>query len=265
MFSSTFENLEPIRMNTIKLEIAGDKAIIRLDRGKANAINAEVIHDLTQVILELKANEQVRGVILIGKGEFFSAGLDVVELYGYNEEQILNFWRDYDRLLRLMIAFPKPLVAAINGHCSAGGCLLTLGCDYRVMASGNYRIGLNEVALGIVIPETVYHLYSFAIGRSKAYQYLLEGKMHSPDEALTCGLIHELHPLEEVESHANKQLEHYLKFSTAVWAQSKLNFRNALLQRIRTDFQTNFEHTIRQWWSEESRSIIAGMIAKLKG
>jgi enoyl-CoA hydratase/carnithine racemase len=164
-----------------------------------------------------------------------------------------------------MIAFPKPLVAAINGHCSAGGCLLTLGCDYRVMASGNYRIGLNEVALGIVIPETVYHLYSFAIGRSKAYQYLLEGKMHSPDEALACGLIHELHPLEQVESHANKQLDHYLKFSTAVWAQSKLNFRNALLQRIRTDFQTNFEHTIRQWWSEESRSIIAGMIAKLKG
>jgi Delta3-Delta2-enoyl-CoA isomerase len=140
MFSSTFENLEPIRMNTIKLEIAGDKAIIRLDRGKVNAINAEVIHELTQVILELKANEQVRGAILTGKGEFFSAGLDVVELYGYDEEQILNFWRDYDRLLRLMIAFPKPLVAAINGHCSAGGCLLTLGCDYRVMASGNYRI-----------------------------------------------------------------------------------------------------------------------------
>lgn len=252
-------------MNSIKLEVIGDKAVIRLDRGKVNAINAEVIHDLTQAILELKADEKVRGVMITGKGEFFSAGLDVVELYQYNEEQILNFWRDYDRLLRLMIAFPKPLVAAITGHCSAGGCLLTLGCDYRVMASGNYRIGLNEVALGIVIPETVFHLYSFAIGRSKAYQYLLEGKMHSPDEALACGLINEMLPLEQVELHAHKQLDHYLKFSTAVWAQSKLNFRGALLQKIRTDFQTTFEHTIRQWWSEESRSIMAGMIAKLKG
>lgn len=252
-------------MSSIKIELIGDKAVIRLDRGKVNAINADVIHDLTQAILELKADEKVRGVMITGKGEFFSAGLDVVELYNYNEEEILNFWRDYDRLLRLMIAFPKPMVAAINGHCSAGGCLLTLGCDYRVMASGNYRIGLNEVALGIVIPETVYHLYSFAIGRSKAYQYLLEGKMHSPEEALSCGLIHEMLPLEQVELHAQKQLDHYLKFSTAVWAQSKLNFRNALLQRIRTDFQTTFEHTIRQWWSEESRSIMAGMIAKLKG
>jgi enoyl-CoA hydratase/carnithine racemase len=252
-------------MSSIKLEVIGDKAVIRLDRGKVNAINADVIHDLTQAVLELKADEKIRGVMITGKSEFFSAGLDVVELYGYNEEQILNFWRDYDRLLRLMIAFPKPLVAAINGHCSAGGCLLTLGCDYRVMASGNYRIGLNEVALGIVIPETVYHLYSFAIGRNKAYQYLLEGKMHTPEEALSCGLIHELLPLEQVESHAHKQLDHYLKFSTAVWAQSKLNFRSALLQKIRTDFQTTFEHTIRQWWSEESRGIIAGMIAKLKG
>jgi enoyl-CoA hydratase/carnithine racemase len=252
-------------MNTVQLEISGTKAIIRINRGKANAINADVIHELTQAILELKANESIRGAIITGKGEFFSAGLDVVELYNYNEEEILNFWRDYDRLLRLMIAFPKPLVAAINGHCSAGGCLLTLGCDYRVMASGNYRIGLNEVALGIVIPETVYHLYSFAIGRSKAYQYLLEGKMHSPDEALACGLIHELLPLEEVELQAQKQLDHYLQFRTAVWAQSKLNFRNALLQRIRTDFQSTFEHTIRQWWSDDSRTIMAGMIAKLKG
>ncbi len=222
------------QMTTIQLEILGSKATIRLNRGKANAINSEIIHELTQVILELKANESVCGDIITGKGEFFSAGLDVVELYNYNEEEILNFWRDYDRLL-------------------------------RVMASGNYRIGLNEVALGIVIPETVYHLYSFAIGRSKAYQYLLEGKMHSPDEALACGLIHELLPLEQVELHAQKQLDHYLKFSTAVWAQSKLNFRNALLQRIRTDFQSTFEHTIRQWWSEDSRRIIAEMIGKLKG
>jgi len=127
-------------MNTLQLEISGAKAIIRINRGKANAINAEIIHELTQVILELKANESIRGAIITGKGEFFSAGLDVVELYNYNEEEILNFWRDYDRLLRLMIAFPKPLVAAINGHCSAGGCLLTLGCDYRVMASGNNEL-----------------------------------------------------------------------------------------------------------------------------
>lgn len=252
-------------MNTLNLEISAGIATLKLSRGKVNAINQEMVHELTQTILELKADDQVKGVILTGQGEYFSAGLDVFELFGYNEEQMLTFWRDYDRLMRIMVSFPKPLIAAVSGHCPAGGCILVLACDYRIMADGPYRIGLNEVPMGIVVPETAYHLYSFAIGRSKAYQYLLEGKLHTGSEALACGLVQELLPLSEVYSAAIKQMQVYFSFSQAVWAQSKLNFRNALLNRLRSDFQTTFEPTLKQWWSDESRKIMADVIAKLKG
>lgn len=251
-------------MQTLITSINGEVATIRLQRGKANAINQLLISELTQVILELKANEQIRGVLLTGHGEFFSAGLDLIEIYEYNEIKVLDFWRDFDRLIRLMVAFPKPLVNAITGHCEAGGTLLSLCADYRVMANGPYRIGLNEVEIGIVIPETIYHLYSFALGRNKAYQYLLDGKMHSPQEALDNGLIQAVAPLADVEALALEKLKSYLRFSTRVWAQSKLNFRNALLMRLRTDFQTSFEPTFKQWWTDESRSHFRTLAERLK-
>ena len=82
-------------MQTINTTIDGEIATIRLQRGKANAINQLLISELTQAILELKANEQVRGVLLTGHGEFFSAGLDLIEIYEYNEIKVLDFWRKY--------------------------------------------------------------------------------------------------------------------------------------------------------------------------
>lgn len=253
-----------IRMETIQTEITGSIATIRLNRGKANAINAQMANELLDTLLELKANDQVRGVLLTGHGEFFSAGLDVIELYHYDENQIIDFWKVFDRLIRRLVSFHKPLVAAITGHCPAGGCILTLGCDYRVMAEGKYRIGLNEIPLGIVVPETIYHLYSFVIGRGHAYQSLLEGKLHTAQEALEIGLVNETCDLAEVEARGKVQLEKYLQLSTAVWAQSKLNFRNAILHRLTSDFKTAFEPTLKQWWSPETRAILGKMIEGLK-
>jgi enoyl-CoA hydratase/carnithine racemase len=132
------------------------------------------------------------------------------------------------------------------------------------MAEGKYRIGLNEIPLGIVVPETIYHLYSFVIGRGHAYQSLLEGKLHTAQEALAIGLVNETCDLAEVEARGKAQLEKYLQLSTAVWAQSKLNFRNAILHRLTSDFKTAFEPTLKQWWSPETRAILGKMIDGLK-
>jgi enoyl-CoA hydratase/carnithine racemase len=251
-------------MNTIQVELQGEIAIVRLMRGKANAMNAEMVIELKETLLNIKANEEIRGAILTGHGEFFSAGLDVIELYSYDAAQILEFWKSFDRLVRTIVSFPKPLVAAITGHSPAGGCVLALGCDYRVMAEGKYKIGLNEVPVGIVVPETIFHLYSFWIGNGKAYQYLLEGKLLSAEEAKTVGLVNETCTLEDVETKAIEQLRKYLKFSTAVWAQSKLNIRTTIVQRLTSDFKTAYEPTIKQWWAPETRTILAKMIEGLK-
>lgn len=252
-------------MQTTLLERQNDIALIRINRPPVNAIHRRMIVELTEHFLQLKADEHVRGVMLCGTGAHFSAGLDLFEIYALDESGILEFWRDYDRLIRVMISFPKPLVVALHGHVPAGGCILALCADYRMMAEGTGRIGLNEVPLGMVVPETIYHLYSFVIGRSKAYQYLLEGRMLLPNEALACGLIQDVVPESELEARALDKLQYYLRFQTPVWAQSKLNFRNALLQRIRTDFNTTIAPTLRQWWTSESRAHFGALVEKLRG
>ncbi|MEX1190273.1 MAG: enoyl-CoA hydratase/isomerase family protein [Bacteroidia bacterium] len=251
-------------MNTIKIEYVENYAFLRLNRGRANAINAEMANELLDALTVLKTNEKVRGVILSGHGEFFSAGLDVVELYNYNEQQISDFWKLFSKLARRLVAFPKPLIAAITGHSPAGGCVLALGCDYRVMATGTYRIGLNEIPFGIVVPDTIYNLYGFVIGMGKAYEYLLEGKLLTPEEALACNLVNEITSLEEVENKAIEKLKVYMKLNQNVWTQSKLNFRTDLLQRLNPDFESTFEATLKQWWAPETRAIIEHMIASLK-
>jgi Delta3-Delta2-enoyl-CoA isomerase len=262
--SVTFELYYSREMNTIKIEYQDNYAILQLNRGKANAINAEMVNELLDALLHLKTNDKVRGVVLTGHGEFFSAGLDIIELYNYNENDISEFWKVFDRLNRRIVMFPKPIVAAITGHSPAGGCVLAIGCDYRVMAEGKYRIGLNEVAVGIVVPEPIFHMYSFLVGRGRAHQYLLEGKLHLPEEALSCNLVNEIAPLEDVLERAIVQLKKFMSFNPTVWTQSKMNFRSPLIPKLNPDFKSTFEPTLKQWWAPENRATVEGMINALK-
>jgi 3,2-trans-enoyl-CoA isomerase len=151
-----------------------------------------MVNELADCIKKLEDDDNVGGVILTGKEGFFSSGIDLVEAYDYNEQESREFWVDFLVLQNVLAAFRKPIVAAISGHSPAGGCILAICCDYRVMASGAFIIGLNEIPVGIIVPDTVFNLYSFWLGRHKAYQYLMEGKLLKVNEALEAGLIDEI-------------------------------------------------------------------------
>src|SRR5690606_31874008 len=179
-------------MKNIQVTIQDRMALIGLDRGKSNAINLEMLGELNTLLKNIENDDAISGIILHGKDRFFSSGLDLIELYDYNEAQIREFWTLFLEFVSNFVAFKKPSVAAISGHSPAGGCVLALCCDYRIMVEGDFIIGLNEVPVGIIVPESIFHLYSFWIGQAKAYQYLLEGKLMNPQQALECGLVNEV-------------------------------------------------------------------------
>lgn len=251
-------------MSTLITEYRYPEVIIRLNRPKANAINMQMVMELNEELSKIKTNRDAKGVILTGQGAFFSAGLDVVELYSYSEDEILQFWRAFDKLVRNLVAFPKQLIAAVNGHSPAGGCVLALCADYRVMANGAYRIGLNEVPVGVVVPESIFNLYSFWVGSAVAYRNLMEGKLFTADEALAIGLVDEAVDQALVEEHALNKLKQYFSFNRSVWKQSKLNLRKNLVNKLSVDFNSTYEPTIKEWWSPETRNQLAAMIEKLK-
>ena len=251
-------------MNTIQVNIKERVAVLQLDRGRSNAINAEMVSELKQMIQNIANDDTIAGLIITGKEGFFSAGLDLIELYNYDETDIRKFWREFLNLVTIMVAFPKPMVTAISGHSPAGGCVLALCSDYRVMSEGKYIIGLNEVPVGIIVPQSIFHLYSFWLGNAKAYRYLLEGKLMNTDEALTSGLVDELVKSESILHAADRQIRKYIQMESVTWQQSKINLRSELLKKVSADQTEMLEIMLKQWWSPSTRSILKTIIQNLQ-
>jgi enoyl-CoA hydratase/carnithine racemase len=249
----------------IQVENKGEYDVLRLTRGRANAINQQMVDELREYFREAEASDKIRGVLLTGSDGFLSAGLDLIELYDYNEEEIKNFWRDFIDLVVEMTAFPKAMVCSVNGHAPAGGCLLSITADYRVMQKGNFKIGLNEIALGIIPPSNIHALYSFWIGQAKSYHMLLEGAMVGPEEAKEIHLVQELAETdEEAFTKAEKKLKQYLGFHPLSWPLAKKQLRAELNTKMPIDFERVFKPALDLWWQPQSRMIIKMMVDKLK-
>ena len=251
-------------MNTIKVNIKDKIAVLSLNRGKSNAINAEMVAELNQMVKNIENDDSIAGLILTGKDGFFSAGLDLIELYNYDEEAIKNFWINFLDLVTTLVSFKKPMIAAISGHSPAGGCVLALCCDYRIMAEGKFIIGLNEVPVGIIVPENIFHLYSFWLGQPNAYRFLLEGKLMNTQEALTYGLIDEVVNPESILHAAERKMRTYIQLERNTWQQSKMNMRAELLKKVSADPTEMLRPMLAQWWSASTRSILKTIIQNLQ-
>jgi enoyl-CoA hydratase/carnithine racemase len=251
-------------MSTFQIIVHNKLAVVSLDRGRSNPINHQMVKDLTECIKTLEDDNSVGGLIITGKEGFFSSGVDLIEAFEYNEEQIREFWTDFLGLQKVLASFKKPLVAAISGHSPAGGCVMAICCDYRVMAEGKFVIGLNEIPVGIVVPETVFDLYAFWLGRHKAYQYLMEGKLLNVYEALETGLVDEICPPESLMGLAEKKIRAYMQLNPVTWSQSKLNLRKDLIAKLSGDQTDTLNKMLEQWWAPETRKVLEMMVQNLK-
>jgi 3,2-trans-enoyl-CoA isomerase len=251
-------------MSTFQIAISDKLAIISLDRGRSNPINHQMVKELADCIRTLENDDNVGGVILTGKEGFFSSGIDLMEVYDYNKEEIREFWIDFLALQTNLVSFKKPMVAAISGHSPAGGCILAICCDYRVMAEGKFVIGLNEIPVGIIVPDSVFNLYSFWLGQHKAYQYLMDGKLLNINEALNAGLIDEICSPENLIELAEKKVRAYLQMNPIAWSQSKLNLRKELIGKLKTDQTDTLNKMLEQWWAPATRMGLQMMIQSLK-
>jgi 3,2-trans-enoyl-CoA isomerase len=235
---------------------------IQLNRPKANAINHEMVLQLAETYKTLAIDDTVKGVYLIGQSPFFSAGLDVIELFGYDENQIKTFWFDFANMVKTLASFPKPFVSAISGHSPAGGCVLALCADYRIMQEGKFKIGLNEVAVGVVVPNAIFELYSFALGSQQAYQALMSAKMFTVEEAKNAGLVHLTCKEEALKQNALAVVSQLCAFETKTWQTSKQTMRARLIDTLEVS-EESLKPTLKHWWSKEGRGVISGLIQQL--
>ncbi|WP_426700201.1 enoyl-CoA hydratase/isomerase family protein [Rhodanobacter sp. Col0626] len=174
---------------------------IQLARPPVNALNLELLRALHAAIDD-SVRDDVRGIVLSGAQGLFSAGVDVPALLGRDRAGVLEYWREFFSLCATLARAPIPLVAAITGHSPAGGAVLALFCDYRVMAEGPYRIGLNEVQVGLIVPEAIQLALRRVVGAYRAERLLVSGAMIEAADARACGFVDELTGIDQVTTRA---------------------------------------------------------------
>ncbi|RYF25882.1 MAG: enoyl-CoA hydratase/isomerase family protein [Flavobacteriales bacterium] len=251
-------------MNTITVTVKDRLAIITLNRGKSNSLNREMVTELKDMLHNIESDSNIDGVLITGRENFFSAGLDLIELYNYNEEEAKSFWHLFLAFVAKITAFKKPLVTAINGHSPAGGCVIALAADVRVMAEGKYIIGLNEVPVGIIVPNSIFNLYEFWLGKANATRSLLEGKLFSPEEALAIGLVDEVVKPESILTAAERKVRKYMTLESNTWSESKLNIRKNLIASTSANQSADLEKMLKQWWAPSTRAILKTIIDSLQ-
>jgi enoyl-CoA hydratase/carnithine racemase len=179
-------------------------ATLTISRGKVNALSEPLVEELDKCFQDLEADPSVRAVVLRGTGSFFSFGFDIPEFLSYSKVEFTRFLTKFGALCTRLYLFPKPLVAALNGHAIAGGCLLAMTCDYRVMVAGKAKIGLNEITFGAPMFTDGVEMLRSLTGDRNAERILLFGAMYSAGEAQAMGLVDEAAEEVHLEERAAK-------------------------------------------------------------
>ena len=172
---------------------------IRLNRPPVNALDPGLLGALVAA-LEAAPRNGARGIVLSGGQKVFSGGLDVPYLMRQDRDGLRECWTLFFEAARALARSPVPVAAAIAGHNPAGGCVLSLCCDYRVMARGPFRIGLNETQVGLVVPDAIQYLLRRVVGTHRAERLVVAGAMVESEQALAFGMVDELADAGEVDA-----------------------------------------------------------------
>jgi enoyl-CoA hydratase/carnithine racemase len=240
-------------MEHIKIENTEGLLIIRMSRGKANALNGEMVEELIAAFSEAEASQSVRGVVLASdRAKFFSGGFDVMEVFAYDREKMTEFFGRFIDLYEGMLRLAKPVVAAVSGHAFAGGAVLALASDLRVMAEGEFGFALNEINIGLALPPGMIRMAVVAVGARRARELVLEGRTVKPAEALEAGLAAEIAAPEAVLDRAIARARGLAAKPPLTYGAIKQSFNEVTgLPRTASDHQA-LDRFIEHWFSPES-------------
>lgn len=202
-------------------------AIITLDDGKANAVSHQVIDELNAALD--KAEEEKATVLLTGREGKFSAGFDLSVMKEGGPEAVGKLVGAGARLSQRLLAFPSPVIIACNGHSLAMGALMLLSVDYRIGVSGKYKVGLNEVAIGMTMPYFGVELARGRLTPSFFGRSVSNAEIFSPEDAMTAGFLDKVVPEDQLLSVALAGAKMMSQLNLTAHHNTKLRVRDQLL------------------------------------
>lgn len=254
------EMLEIIQHHTVQYDFIHE---IRLSRPPVNALDPNLVARLRDAVLAAPANG-AQAILLSGQPGIFSAGLDVPELLRLDRRDFRVFWQEFFGLCGALAASPVPIAAAITGHSPAGGAVLAILCDYRVMAKGEYRIGLNEVQVGLLVPECIQAALRRLVGARHADRLLVTGAMLQPEEAAAIGFVDALAEPGGVVATAKGWLEGLLALPPHAVRATRQLARADLAALFAEPEKLPIEDFLDGWFSPPTQAVLRALVARLK-
>lgn len=201
--------------------------VVRLEHGKANALDLELANGIDDVFRELESSD-VEAVVLTGRGSIFSAGVDLFRLLEGGPSYVGEFLPALERMLRRVFLFPRPLVTAINGHAVAGGCLLAVCGDFRIMADARGRIGVPEQRVGVPFPPFALEMLRFSVSPSILQRMVYGGETVEPVVAKVEGIVDEVVLPDDLETFALAGARRLAGLAPEVFALTKAQLRQGV-------------------------------------
>lgn len=246
---------------------------LRLARPPVNALEQGLLGELRDAIEGAPA-AGARALVLSGSPGIFTAGLDLPYLVGNGVDAVEATWLAFGQVCRALAASPLLSVAAIAGHNPAGGAVISLYCDYRIMARspvapdplaarGPFRTGLNEVAVGLFVPDAIQYALKRVVGAYRAERLMVAGTMFTAEEAAGYGMVDELAPMAEVTARALAWLDGMLALPQAAQRETRRIARRDLLESIDDPARLDLPRFLAAWQTPETQAVLREVLARL--
>ena len=202
--------------------------------------------------------------MLSGAPGLFSAGLDIPTLLQLDRDAMRAFWNDFFGVCGALARSPIPVAAAITGHSPAGGAVLAIFCDYRVMARGEYRIGLNEVQVGLTVPDCIQAALRRLVGPYRAERLLVVGAMLDAEDALAAGVVDELTDVDHVVTRTLGWMEPLLQLPRQAMLTTRGMARADLARLFGDPAALPVEEFLDGWFAPEAQATLQALVARLR-
>jgi enoyl-CoA hydratase len=235
----------------------GGVAVARLDHGKVNALDIELLRAITRTMNDLAA---APAVVLTGIGKVFSAGVDLRRVVDGGPPYVLEFLPALNEAILAVFDHPRPVVAAVNGHAIAGGCVLAAACDLRLMSGGT--IGMTELLVGVPFPIAILEIMRFVTGPAAA-GLLLSARTMGPTDAHRIGLVDAVVDPGELLAEAVRQAQALARMPADGYALTKEQLHRHTRHRIDELRLTDDPRAVELWTSPAAQAAIGDYLSRL--
>lgn len=236
-------------------------AVLTMAHGKANALDVEFCTALAERFDALRG-DPAQAVVLTAEGKIFSAGVDLKRLSEGGPGYVRQFLPSLHRLYEAVFFHPKPVVAAINGHAVAGGCILAACADRRIIAQGTSRIGVTELLVGVAFPPLAFEVVRSVVPERFLPEVLYSGATYDTDTAVERGWVDEVVEAEDLMEDALAVAEELAELSPAAFAMTKAQIREPARERLAKSGAATEQAVTDIWCADETLKRIGDYVAK---